>query len=198
LLADGDVDATHLFAGVARVPVGLLVDDRVDTDSRLTGLTVTDEQLTLPATDRSHGVDRLDTGLEGFLDRRSLHRRVVLESQVAPPRAFDLALAVDGGAEGVHHAAHEVVTDRDREDLAGAAHLLALIDTGEVAQHHDTDLADLEVLGHTQRAVLELKQLVRHRRGKATDAGNTVTGVGDGTDLFRAGGVRLVRLDEAL
>src|SRR5690606_39558032 len=45
LLADGDVDAANLLVGVARLPVGLLVDDRVDRDGCLTGLAVTDDEL---------------------------------------------------------------------------------------------------------------------------------------------------------
>jgi hypothetical protein len=38
LLADGDVDAADLLGRVARLPVLLLVDDRVDRDRRLAGL----------------------------------------------------------------------------------------------------------------------------------------------------------------
>src|SRR5690606_13901443 len=83
-------------------------------------------------------------------------------------------------------------------DLSGPPHCLAFCDVGEVTEDDDTDLADLQVLRNALGAVLELQQLVRHRRGKATDAGDAVTGVGDGSDLLACGGVRLVRLDEAL
>src|SRR5690606_30263291 len=64
LLADRDVDAADLLLRVAGLPVGLLVDYRVDADRGLTGLTVTDDQLPLTTTDRGHGVDRRDTGLQ--------------------------------------------------------------------------------------------------------------------------------------
>ena len=42
----------------------LLVDDRVNRDRCLTGLTVSDDQLTLSSSDRHHGVNCLDTCLK--------------------------------------------------------------------------------------------------------------------------------------
>src|SRR5690606_23210229 len=73
LLTDGDVDAADLLRRVARLPVRLLVDDRVDRDRRLAGLAVADDQLTLAAADRDHRVDRLDAGLQRLVDRLAGH-----------------------------------------------------------------------------------------------------------------------------
>src|SRR5690606_13161783 len=198
LLADRDVDAAHLLARVARLPVGLLVDDGVDADRGLAGLPVTDDQLPLAATDGGHRVDGLDAGLHRLADRLPLHHGGGLELQLAALGGGDLALAVDRAAQRVHHAAEVGVAHRDGEDLAGAAHRLALLDPGEVAQDDRADLADLQVQGQAQGAVFEFEQLVRHRRGKAADTGGPVTGAGDGSDLFTRGGVGLVRLDETL
>jgi hypothetical protein len=75
LLPDGDVDALHALT--------LLVQDRVDRNGRLAGLAVTDDELALTPADGGHGVDGLDTGLQGLADRLTLHdgRRL----QVADP-----------------------------------------------------------------------------------------------------------------
>ena len=54
-LTDGNVDTVNALT--------LLVDDGIDRDGGLTGLTVTDDQLSLSAADRNHGVNCLDTGL---------------------------------------------------------------------------------------------------------------------------------------
>src|SRR5690625_972904 len=59
-LADCAVDADHILA--------LLVDDRIEGDRRLTGPTVTDDQLSLTPADRDHRVDRLHPRLEGLGD----------------------------------------------------------------------------------------------------------------------------------
>src|SRR5262245_42687206 len=55
LLADRDVEALHVTT--------VLVDDRVDGDGGLAGLTVADDQLALTTANRNHGVDRLDPRL---------------------------------------------------------------------------------------------------------------------------------------
>ena len=88
LLADGDVDAAHLLVGVARLPVGLLVDDRVDRDGGLAGLAVADDQLALAAADRDHRVDGLDAGLHRLVHALALHDagRLQLEGATAVGR----------------------------------------------------------------------------------------------------------------
>src|SRR5699024_4546903 len=108
--------------------------DRVDPDRGLAGLAVADDQLALAAADRGHRVDGLQSGLHRLLDRLALHdaRRLQLEGAAAD--GLDGAETVDGGAGGVDHAAEVAVPDRDREHLAGAADLLALLDAGELAE----------------------------------------------------------------
>src|ERR1700755_212053 len=57
-------------------------------------------------------------------------------------------------------AATEVrVTDRHREHPAGPLDLLALVDAGELAEHHDADLPDVEVQRDAERPVLEPHEL---------------------------------------
>ena len=195
LLADGDVDAADLLVLVAGLPVLLLVDDRVDRDRGLAGRAVADDQLALAAADRGHRVDRLDAGRERLVHRLARHHARRLELQRAATLGLDVTEAVDRGAERVDHAAEELVADGDRQDLAGAAYGLALLDAGEVTEDDDTDLAGVEVQGNAQGAVLELEQLVGHGGGEAADPRDAVGGLGDRADLLLARGRRLVVLD---
>ena len=94
---------TCLFV-VARLPVGLLVDDRVDRDGRLAGLAVADDQLTLAAADRDHGVDRLDAGLQRLVHALALHDAGRLQLERAAALGGDLAETVDRVAERVDDA----------------------------------------------------------------------------------------------
>ena len=183
LLADGDVDAADLLLRVARLPVGLLVEDRVDADRGLAGLPVADDQLALAAADRGHRVDGLDAGLQRLVDRLALHDAGRLQLEDAQALGLDRAEAVDRVAQRVDHAAHELVADRGREDLAGAADRLALLDRAVVAHDHDADLAHVEVERDAEGAVLELQQLVGHRRGQALDLRDAVADLGDRADL---------------
>src|SRR5680860_1292049 len=94
-------------------------------------------------------------------------------------------------AERVNDAAQVAVADLDREDLSRAVHGLALLDAGELAEHHHTDRAHIEVQREAKRAVLKAHQLVRHDPGKTLNLGNSVGRKDDGADLF---GLRTLRL----
>ena len=107
-------------------------------------------------------------------------------------------LPSSGRPEWVDDPTEEAVADGDREDLAGAAHLLALADVLRAAEDDAADLADVEVERDAEDAVAEVQQLVGHRRVQALDARDAVTGVDDTTDLGLVGLVRLVARDEAL
>src|SRR5690606_26489692 len=198
LLPHRDVDAADLLVRVAGLPVLLLVDDGVHADGRLARLPVTDDQLPLAPADRRHRVDGLDAGLQRLLDRLPLHDGGRLQLERAALGGLDRALAVQGVPQRVDDAAEIAVADRDREDLAGPAGRLALLDLAEVTQDDDADLAHVQVQSQATGPVLELDELVRHRGGKALDVGDAVARIDDGADLFARGGLRLVRLDEAL
>ena len=162
LLADGDVDAADLLLLVAGLPVRLLVEDGVQADRGLAGLTVADDQLTLTATDRGHRVDGLDTGLEGLFDGLTLQHRGRLKLEDAVLFSFDGTHAVDGLTQGVDHAAEELVTDRDGQDFSRPLNFVALFETLVVAQDHHADAVGVEVLCDADDAARELEQLIRH------------------------------------
>ncbi len=56
-LADRYIDADDIVA--------LLIDDGIKGNRRLSGLAITDDELTLSAANGNHGIDGLDSGLEG-------------------------------------------------------------------------------------------------------------------------------------
>ena len=184
------------MVGSPDVPVGLLVDDRVDRDRGLAGLPVADDQLPLAPADRGHRVDGLDPGLQRLLHRLPLHHRRRLDLELAQRGVLDRAEAVERLAQRADHAAEEAVADRHREHLAGPLDRLALFDLGELAQDDDADLAHVKVEREAPDAVLELKQLVRHGRGETLDPGNAVAALDDRADLFTRGASGLVLFDE--
>ena len=50
-----------------------LVDHRINSNCRLTSLTVADNKLTLTTTDREHSIDRHNTGHQRFVNRLTTH-----------------------------------------------------------------------------------------------------------------------------
>lgn len=83
LLADGDIDADHALAA--------LIEDSVDGNGGLTGLTVADDELTLTAANRHHGVDSEQTGLNRLAHRGTVNDAGGLELDGATVRSDDVA-----------------------------------------------------------------------------------------------------------
>ncbi len=184
LLPDRHIHALDLELRIPRRPVLPLVDDRIQRDGALAGLPVADDQLTLTTADGGHRVHRLDTGLERLLDRLALDDRGRLQFQGTGLGGDDLAEPVDRAAQRIDHPAEEAVPDRDREDLAGAADLLAFLDVFGLAEDDAADLGDVKVQRQAQHAAMELQQLIGHDVRKTLDPRDAVAGDDDPADLL--------------
>ena len=112
-MADGDVDAVKLLGLVVGVVPPLLVEDGVKSDGSLTGLTVTNDQLTLTTADGHHGVDGLKTSLYGLVDGVTGKNTGGLLLGTTLLSGLDGTLAVDGVAEGVNDTAEKSLADGD-------------------------------------------------------------------------------------
>ena len=152
-----------------------MVDDRVQRDRCLAGLPVADDQFALPASDRNHGVDRLDPGLHRFFDRLPFHHagRDALDRIEAFCR--DRSFAVDRISERVHDPPDQRLAHRNRHDAARALDLVAFFDVGVVAQHHRAHLIFFQVQRDARNAAGELDQLARHHVFETVNARDSVT-----------------------
>ena len=151
LLADGHVDADHILP--------LLVQDGVDGDSGLAGLAVADDQLTLAPADGEHGVDGQNARLHGGVHRLTVNNagRRALDHAVFVHG--DVSAAVDGRAQGVHHAANHAVGHADTGGLAGAVHRRALADLLHAAEQDTADTAGAQLLHHAPDAAFKQQDL---------------------------------------
>lgn len=113
LLTDGDVDAVQLLGLVVGVVPPLLVENGIQGDSGLSGLTITNNQLTLATADGNHSIDGLETGLDGLVDRLTGQNAGSLELSTALLLAVDGALAVDRVTEGIDDTTKHLGADRD-------------------------------------------------------------------------------------
>jgi hypothetical protein len=107
-----------------------LVQHGVESDGSLSGLTVTNDQLTLTTANGHHGVDGLETSLYGLVDGTTGQDTGGLELSTAPLGGLDGALSIDGVAEGVDNTSEKSLTDGNVDLL-----LLALVVPG-VPQCH--------------------------------------------------------------
>jgi hypothetical protein len=113
LLTDGNVDTVKLLRLVAGVVPALLVEHGIESDSGLTSLTVTDDQLTLTTTNGHHGVDTLQTSLDGLVDGATRKDTGSLELGTALGGSVDGTLAIDGVTESINDTAKKLRANRD-------------------------------------------------------------------------------------
>lgn len=111
LLTNSDVDTVELLLLVVAVVPALLVEESVESDSSLSGLTVTNDQLTLTTADGHHGVDRLETSLYGLVDRLAGENAWCLHLGTASLLGLDWALAVNWVTESVNDTAEQLEAD---------------------------------------------------------------------------------------
>ena len=176
LLAYSHIDADTVLA--------LLVDDGVGGDSRLAGAAVADDQLALSASDRHQGVNSLEAGLERLMDGLAVCNARCLELYRTGLRSLDGAFAVDGTAQGVHHAADHSLAHRHLHDLAGALYGSAFLDFRIAAQDNGTYVVLLKVQDQTIYIIAEIEQLACHSLVQAMDMGDAVTDFDNRTHII--------------
>ena len=166
LLADSHVNADKVLA--------LLVDDRIDSDSRLTGLAVTNDQFTLAAADRDHGVNGLQTRLNRLAHGLTIdHAGSNLFNHV---EFFggNRALAVNRLAERVHHTADQSRTDGNGKDATGGLNRIAFGNVFVVAENNGTDGITFKVEREAIGIAGEFQHFALHHVVKTVHAANTV------------------------
>ena len=159
LLTDCHIYTIYRLASLVEA---LLVDDGVDSNGGLTGLTVADDKLALTTSDRNHRVDRLQTCLQRFLHRLAIDhtRSLAVERHLERVGKVDSALAVDGLTKRVDDTTEHIVVHVDRRDTLRTLHHHALLDTVGRTEKHTTYVVLLQVHDDSHCAVLEFEKLV--------------------------------------
>ena len=151
-----------------------LVDDRVDRDCGLAGLTIADYQFALSASDHQHRVDSLDAGLQRLLDGLAADDAGRLDFDTPRLGRLDRTLVVDRLSERVDDAAEQALADGDFGDSAGALDLVALLDILGIAEEHGADVVLLEVQHHPEHLMRKFEQLAERGVLQSVDSGDTV------------------------
>src|SRR5690606_8216251 len=157
LLAHRDIDAVKLLVLVVAggVVIAFLVEHRVERDRGLAGLTVTDDQLTLAATDRDQRVNGLEAGGHRLMHRLAGNDARRLDVRDAAFGRLDRALAIDRIAERVDDAAQQALAHRAVHDRARALDGIAFPDLTVGAEAHDANVVAFEVQRHAADAAWE-------------------------------------------
>lgn len=119
LLSNGDVNTVKLGNLVVTVVPPLLVEDGVDGYSGLSGLTITNDQLTLSTTNGNHGVDRLETSQHGLGDGGTGENSRSLDLGTTTLLGVDGTLSVDGVTESVDYTTEHLGSNGNVDNVSG-------------------------------------------------------------------------------
>ena len=167
LLADGYIYAYAVLA--------LLIDNRINGNSRLTSTTVADDELALAASNRYQSIDGFDTSLQRLMYRLTICNTRCPVLNRTEFRCFDSTLAINRTAESIDDTADQCVANRHLHDLARTFYLVAFHDLSLATENNSADIVLLKVQNHSEYIIAEIEQLASHSLLQAVDVGDTVT-----------------------
>ena len=171
LLPDGHVYTDYIFV--------LLVDDSIDGDGGLTRLPVADNQLSLSPSDGNHGVDSLDTRLEGLKYGSSLQHAGRLALDRSCLIRLDGAFSVYGLAQRVDDPTDEGIAYGYLHYLARGFDQIPVLDFRVRAQDNDAYAVGFQIEGHAVYLVGKFQKLAGHTIIQSEDLSDAVAHLGN-------------------
>ena len=171
LLADSYVNTNH---------IGLcLIDNGVNCDGGFSRFAVTNDQLSLSASDRNHCINREKTRLNRLIYRLTLHNARSLKLNGTTMCCMDRTQSVNRLTEGVNNAPEHVVVNGNVHDMAGCTTFVSFSNVRDVTKQNGADFSLIQVLREaiyrvTCRRAGKLQQLTGHGGSKTSNASNTV------------------------
>jgi len=187
LLTNGNVDTVELLGLIRTVVPSLLVKNGVNSDGGLTGLTITNNQLTLTTTNGDKGVDRLKTSLHGLVDGATGKNTGGLDLSTDLLGGLNGSLTIDGVTEGIDNTTKHGRSDGDVDNGTSTLDSLTFLDESVGTEQDDTDLASLQVKSHTLDTGRELNELLGLDVVQTKNTGDTITDGKNATSLVEVG-----------
>jgi hypothetical protein len=161
-----------------------LVQDGVYSDSGLSGLSVSDDQLTLASSNGHETVDGFKASLHRFVHTLAGNNTGGLDFHTVSLIALHGSLAIDGISEGIEHTTQHFFTDGNVDNSASTTHDVAFLNFTIVTENDDTDVVGFQVERHTSDARGKLHHFTGLDLLEAEHTGNTVTNRNDSTVFF--------------
>ena len=175
LLANGYINAVNTLA--------FLVNDGINGNGCLTGLTVADNKLTLSPSNRNHGVNSLDSGLEGSIYGFPLNYAVSHTLNTAELISFNRAFAVKGLPQSIYYTSCHGIAHRNLYHSACGFYRIAFTDPAGITKQNRTNVVLFQVQNHAVDFSRKLQKFSLHGAFKTVDTGDTVSNLDNGTDV---------------
>ena len=156
--------------------LSLLVQNGIHRYGCFTGLTISDDQLTLSASNGKHGINGKNSGLKRLGNTLSLYNSGCRLLNRTIFTRMNFRTAVDRLAECIDNTAQIFVTDRNSRLLAGSNHLAAFADRAFFVEQNGTDAVIGNILYHSFYAILKKNDLAVHCTTKSMHRDNSIAG----------------------
>src|SRR5208337_861120 len=163
-LADRAIDAQHILVA--------LVQNGVDRDGRLAGLSVAEDQFALAAADRNERIDDDDAGLQRHGDEGAVHDRPGRSLDGQALAGGNRPFAVEWVAQWVDDAPDQTITHRHVHHTTGTLDLVAGMQMLAFAEENDADFVRVDVERDAVEIAGKLHQLIKADAWKARDLGD--------------------------
>mmetsp|Transcript_14062 Transcript_14062/g.32734 ORF Transcript_14062/g.32734 Transcript_14062/m.32734 type:complete len:449 (-) Transcript_14062:207-1553(-) len=175
LLSDTDVDTGE------GIGLGLLVDNCINGNGGLSGLTITDNQLSLSTSDGNQGIDGLESGKHRFGNGLTGDDTGGLDLGTRALYRFKRSSSVDGLSDTVHNTSEKFGTDGDIDDGSGTGHVVTFQNVTIITEDDNTDVVRFQVQSHPAETAGEHNHLSSLNVGETVDTGDTISDGDDGT-----------------
>ena len=137
LLTDGNIDTNNAAI--------LLIDNRIDGNSRFAGTAVTDNQFTLASTDRNHRVDSFNPCLQRYLYRLAVGNTRRLDFNTTRFFRLNVAFAVNRSPQGIYDTADHTVTYRNAHNATCTTNRIAFFNQVVFTEQYGADIIFFQV-----------------------------------------------------
>src|SRR5215211_2324859 len=175
LLSDGHVDTNQVLA--------FLINDRVNGNGRLAGLTITNNQFALSPPNRNHRVDGLDARLDRRIHILTIHHTRSDTLNWAEAGCGNWPLSINGLTQRVDYTTDHGITHRNRSDTPRSTHGHAFRDSPVIAHNDHTNTISFKVECSPHNTIQELNKFLRSYICKSLYTSNTITRLGHGTNI---------------
>src|SRR5579863_7904183 len=178
LLTNSHVDTEEVFA--------LLVDDSIDRDSGLTGLTVANDQFTLSTSDGDHTIDSFKASLYGCVHTLAGNNTRGDTFNRTEFVCINGTTVIEWLAQWINNTTEKGIANGHLDNASGGTDLVVFMNLCIVAKNRATDRFLFKVKGHTKdTCACKFYQLKIFHILQAIDTGNTVLHCNDSADASR-------------
>ena len=167
LLSNRHINTDQIFS--------LLIQDCIQGNGCLSCLTISDDQLSLSASDREHRINRKDSCLHRHTDRFSVNdsRRLLLDRAVII--CFDLTLSVDRSPQCIDNSSYIFISNRYTGLFSCTSYFCSFFDICVPSKKNDSDFIFLNILYHSFQTRIEGNNLSIHCVINPINSRNSVT-----------------------